>query len=267
MSEEKKMCFIITPIGQDGSDIRIEIDSIIEEIVEEVLTECGYDYKVSHKIDSTGSINKEVINLIKDSNLAIANLTGLNPNVMYELGVRHTFGKETIIICNENTTLPFDLKDERTIFYKDTIRGGADLKVRLKSTMDNLNGDGQATNPVYNAVQFKPIKIDNVDDEKGIMKMVLNEMHDVKRMLNNQRFNEKSNKNLRNRLPKLILSYKYKTPEERNEIIRLIRNIYGKLVYTRYTEDILDIYTEDSNINVQELRDEILSITERFERY
>lgn len=267
MTEEKKTCFIITPIGQDGSDIRIEIDSIIEEIVEEVLRECGYSYKVSHKIDSTGSINKEVINSIKDSDLAIANLTGLNPNVMYELGVRHTFGKETIIICNENTTLPFDLKDERTIFYKDSIRGGADLKNSLQRTMNNLNGDVQSTNPVYNAVQFKPISIDNVEDEKGMMKLILNEMNNVKRMLNNQRFNEKSNKNLQNGFPKLILSIKYKTPKQRDNLITLLSNIYGNTVYTRHTEDVLEVFTDRSNPDYQELRDEIISITEDYERY
>ena len=64
-----------------------------------------------------GSINDRVIRNIYDSDLVIANLTQLNPNVMFEIGMRYSFGKPALVIAEEGTRLPFDVIDENTLFY------------------------------------------------------------------------------------------------------------------------------------------------------
>jgi nucleoside 2-deoxyribosyltransferase len=77
-------------------------------------------------ITKTGSINKSVIQHIYNADLVIADLTDLNPNVFYELGVRHALRNGTILVALEGTKLPFDVGDLRAIFYKDRV--GAERK-------------------------------------------------------------------------------------------------------------------------------------------
>lgn len=68
--------------------------------------------------DYQQNILADIIQPLYDADLVLADLTGFNPNVMYELGVAHTFGKKTIIITQDELSgLPFDLKTYRTKNY------------------------------------------------------------------------------------------------------------------------------------------------------
>ncbi len=125
-TKDKKVCFVITPIGDNSSDIRRHIDGIIDQAIEPALGE-KYDIEVAHRKYEIGSINDRVIRSVLDSDLVIANLTNTNPNVMYELAVRYSFGKPAIVIAEKGTKLPFDVIDENTIFYVNDPAGANEL--------------------------------------------------------------------------------------------------------------------------------------------
>ncbi|WP_299794401.1 hypothetical protein [uncultured Shewanella sp.] len=91
--------------------------------------------------------------------MVIANLTNLNPNVMYELGIRHCSRKPTIVVARDDVTLPFDLSDERTIFYHNDIYGVEELKQRLDTIIPNALSDDKPDNPVYRVVDVDLIKV------------------------------------------------------------------------------------------------------------
>ena len=114
--EEKKTCFVVTPIGDENTAIRRHIDGIIDQAIIPAISK-EFDVKVAHREYEVGSINDRVIQRVYDSDLVIANLTTLNPNVMFELAIRYSFGKPTIAIAEKGTKLPFDIIDENTIFY------------------------------------------------------------------------------------------------------------------------------------------------------
>jgi hypothetical protein len=61
----------------------------------------------------------EIVRQITKSRLIIANITGRNPNVMYELGVAHSLSKPTIVVAQDFTDIPFDLNNKRIVLYKD----------------------------------------------------------------------------------------------------------------------------------------------------
>ena len=119
---DKKRCFIITPIGNDNDSIRRHIDGIIDAAIKPAL-EPDYEVVAAHKITETGTITKQIIKEIYHDELAIANLTGNNPNVMYELAVRYCLGKPVLTIAEKGTSLPFDVMPERTIFYINDPKG------------------------------------------------------------------------------------------------------------------------------------------------
>ena len=149
-----KKCFIITPIGSETSKIRRQIDGVIDVCIEPILNEFGYEVYVAHKICETGSINNQVLKHIYEDHMVIANLTGLNPNVMYELAFRHSIMKPVIVIKDkdDNLELPFDVHGDRTIIYTNDIRGTDELKVQLRKFMAELKLDENADNPISRAV-------------------------------------------------------------------------------------------------------------------
>lgn len=129
-----KKCFVVTPIGNDNSSIRRHANGIIDSVIHPVLQSKGYEVSAAHQISSAGSITKQVIEKILEDDLVVANLTELNANVMYELAIRHCVGKPVISIAEQGTVLPFDVADERTIFYANDMAGVEELKYATKGS-------------------------------------------------------------------------------------------------------------------------------------
>ena len=149
-TEGPKRCFIITPIGADGSDIRRRTDGLLRVVYRPVLEGLGYQVICAHEIASPGSIPQQIIEHLMKCELVVCDLTGLNANVMYELAVRHAYGKPVVVIAEEGTKLPFDIGTERTIFFTLDLLGSTELQENLKE-MCALTGaglDAAADNPV-----------------------------------------------------------------------------------------------------------------------
>lgn len=149
--QERDICFIITPIGDEGSVTRKKTDGLIDNVLEPVCNELGMRAVPAHNIDKIGSITNQVVQHVLDSKMVIANLTGLNPNVMYELAIRHAIRKPIVCIAEHGTKLPFDITTERTIFYSDDMYGATRLRSELRDKLQAALSDKEVDNPIYRA--------------------------------------------------------------------------------------------------------------------
>lgn len=110
-----KTCFVIAPIGEEGSEIRQRSDQVLTHIIKPVAEECGYEAVRADEISEPGIITSQVIQHLVDDDLVIADLSGKNPNVFYELAVRHTVKKPVVQIIQSDESIPFDVAPTRTI--------------------------------------------------------------------------------------------------------------------------------------------------------
>lgn len=174
-----KMCFIITPIGNSNSAIYRHINGVIRSVIRPCLEKAGFTkIKAAHEINELGSINTQVITSILDADLVVANLTGTNPNVMYELCLRHAIAKPVIHICEEGTDLPFDIKDSRTIFYRNDMLGVDELKEALETMLREIDyTKDYKDNPIYNARAIDSImKEDGGENSTSVIMSMLNKV-------------------------------------------------------------------------------------------
>ena len=111
----EKICFVIAPIGEPGSDIRKRSDQVLEHIIRPVVESCGYKAVRADEIAEPGIITNQIIRHVVDDPLVIADLTGQNPNVFYELAIRHATRKPLVQIINKVEDIPFDVGPMRTI--------------------------------------------------------------------------------------------------------------------------------------------------------
>jgi hypothetical protein len=115
-----KVCFYVTPIGEDGSEQRKHSDLFLSHLIEPALEGFGLEVVRADKIGQAGMISSQILEHLLRSKMVIADLSFHNPNVFYEMAVRH-FAKLPIVqIARKADRLPFDVNQVRTVTIDNT---------------------------------------------------------------------------------------------------------------------------------------------------
>jgi nucleoside 2-deoxyribosyltransferase len=173
----EKFVFVLMPFEDELTEI---YNQVIKPVVESKELKCkrADDYKTNK------AIMKDIWDAICQSQIVIADMTGLNPNVMYELGIAHTVGKQTIMIIQENASenqkFPFDMAHIRRIEYQNKIKEFSRLKKDLSDTLDfvikEVEKDAYITDQVQEIRKVGPeettilrsLFVDKREEKKGL---------------------------------------------------------------------------------------------------
>jgi hypothetical protein len=115
LGELDTVCFYISPIGEEDSDRRMHSDLFLGSLIEPALEEFGLKVIRADKIGKPGMITAQILEYILKSKLVIADLSFHNPNVFYELSLRHACRLPTVQVIRKADKIPFDLDQFRTI--------------------------------------------------------------------------------------------------------------------------------------------------------
>jgi nucleoside 2-deoxyribosyltransferase len=163
-----KRCFLISPIGEPESPVRRRADKILKHIVRPVCAELGFEVVRADEMNHTSLISRRVMEEILTSDLVIADLTGSNPNVYYELAVRHYTGKPVVQILESSEQLPFDVSDLNTIRLDHTdLDSVHEAKERLAQFILSTDDASKCYNPVSAALESLDIRLN--DRREGTM--------------------------------------------------------------------------------------------------
>jgi hypothetical protein len=111
-----RRCFVISPIGQYGSDIRNHMDIVFQCIIEPALSERYQVIRGDH-VARPGRITEQFVEDIIGNDLIVCVLTGNNPNVYYELAIAESAARPIIVLRHRGDEVPLDVKDVRFIEY------------------------------------------------------------------------------------------------------------------------------------------------------
>jgi len=107
-----KKCFVIMPFGKkkekrpDGTEVEIDFDYVYHELIKAAVEELGVECDRCDEIVDTGSIHAKMFRGIFEADLAVVDVSFMNPNVYYELGVRHALNKYTTLVIRKNSNQP-----------------------------------------------------------------------------------------------------------------------------------------------------------------
>lgn len=147
------ICFFIAPIGDEQDEERKHSDMVLGTLVAPALEPFKLNVIRADQIATPGMISKQVIEHILKSRLVIVDMSFHNPNVFYELAIRHLLGKPTVHIIKKSDGIPFDVGNFRTIELEDV---GYEFVARIETyramianyTREALDGSSSADNPI-----------------------------------------------------------------------------------------------------------------------
>jgi hypothetical protein len=170
-----RTCFVIMPIGsQKFGNIEVSAEDLrckYDDLIKEAISNARADLEIirSDDVAMPGTITTDILLRLMHADYVVADVTYPNPNVFYELGIRHACRSKTILIKEKIATeVPFDISHLRHIEYENSVTGLKKLSVALKTYFDffdaNLNALDNHFLETAKATGYKFLKFDNEED-------------------------------------------------------------------------------------------------------
>lgn len=112
--------FFVSQVGAKGSPERIRADDVHDGIVDPVAKQFGMTVHRADRDATPGQVTAQIVRALIEARIVVADLTGRNPNVYYELGVAHAFQRPVAILVDKATSLSFDTQNEKVIEIGDS---------------------------------------------------------------------------------------------------------------------------------------------------
>src|SRR6266545_7547361 len=151
------------PFGRktDATGRTTDFDAVYKQIIAPAVQEAGLDPIRADEERVGGTIHKPMFERLMLCDYAVADITGANPNVFYELGIRHAMRpRSTVILFAEGTTLPFDIALLRGVPYR-TGEHGAPLDPKTCSAnvarqLDAARQNPHDDSPLFQLLEYMP---------------------------------------------------------------------------------------------------------------
>jgi hypothetical protein len=179
----KPVCGLVMPISElDGCSEAhwVEVASIVADAAEHA----GFETNLVSNADEVGIIQKRIIQNLYDNPIVVCDVSGKNPNVMFELGLRLAFDRPTIILKDDKTSYSFDtspiehLQYPRDLRYSQIIDFKEKLSEKIKATHEKATADPNYTTFLKHFGEFTVAKLEK--KEVSGQQFLLEEMKGIR---------------------------------------------------------------------------------------
>ncbi len=171
----------------------------VKDIISEAISASGYEPNLVSNADDSGIIQQRIIQNLYNNDIVVCDVSGKNPNVMFELGMRLAFDKPTIIIIDDKTDYSFDtspiehLSYPRDLKYYDILKFKDQLKTKIVATIEKAKNDPHYTTFLKNFGEFE---VAHVEKKAGsIDEVILSRLDNLSQQV--QRLNRTSPPSIR----------------------------------------------------------------------
>lgn len=160
--QHERSCFVIMPIADmAGYDSR-HFDRVYNHLIKPACNASGFKPIRADEVNNSNLIVLDILKRIVESDIAICDLSGRNPNVMYELGLRQAFNKKTVLIKDDRTLSPFDVQAFRYCEYDSSLRidnAFNNIKSLEKAISSTFDADSNDVNSIVQLLSIEPAKV------------------------------------------------------------------------------------------------------------
>jgi len=175
------ICFVIAPIGEEGTEIRRRSDQVLNHILKPAAKEFGCEAMRADQISEPGVITSQIVQHIMEDAIVVADLTGRNPNVFYELAIRHAIRKPYVQIIQRGDEKPFDVAGVRTIEIDhhdlDSVQSAKEEIIRQITSMKKEGY--QVDSPISITIDFERLRKSENPEQRQLAD-VLSAMADLR---------------------------------------------------------------------------------------
>lgn len=160
------------PFSKTQSCTEQKWTEIFEYIIKPAVEESGLGYECERSVAERQNIIKGILESLNQANVVVADLTDNNPNVFYELGVRHTLANRTVLIAQGEEHIPFDLRPYPVAFYSESPAKIAEFKKDIKKKLEDIEKNPERSdNPVADFLRQRNIELLSVEKSVNVKKL------------------------------------------------------------------------------------------------
>jgi hypothetical protein len=168
--ETNKDVFVIMPFSATATCNEEQWTEVYENVFKPAIEECGYSCERAKS--KTGSLMKSIIEKLRNSRIVLADITDRNANVFYELGVRHSLSKRTIILAQGKQQVPSNLLGYWSITYGTTPRRVAEFRKEMSRLISEIEENpDKSDNPVSDYLAQESISLYSQVNTENIKKL------------------------------------------------------------------------------------------------
>lgn len=191
-TSQKKTCFVIMPIADMEGYPAGHFTSVYNDIIKPSIDETEFTPFRADDTKAAHIIHTDIIKKIVECPVAICDVSGRNPNVLFELGIRQAFDKPVIILKDKKTPSIFDISSIRYIEYssdmkyREVIQTQKDIKTSIEQTMNPKSQESNVNSLIKLMILNNPAQIPLMDTEHKeylSLDILRRDMNDLKKMV------------------------------------------------------------------------------------
>jgi hypothetical protein len=174
MAESKPICFVVMPISDMTGYDPGHFGRVYEYVIKKACAKAGFDPVRADDVKKSDVIIVEVLKKMMSAEMVLCDLSGRNPNVLYELGMRQAFNKPAALIKDDLTKDVFDISAIRYLTYESSLRIDAvvkavdDIANFIKETYDARDSSANSLLQLM-SISAAKLERDNVSSDTALI--------------------------------------------------------------------------------------------------